>query len=141
MSGIRDKFAVHSSNPNRADRPFEWNVRHGQRGRRAVHRQNVGIIFSIGAEQNGNDLGVVEITLREEGAQRSIGHPRRKGFLFRRASFAFKITPGKFSRGCRFFPVINREGEEVLTFLNGGGRDCARQYDCFAARNYDRAVG
>ena len=131
MGGIRDKFAVHSSNPNRADRPFEWNVGHGQRGRRAVHRQNVGIIFSIGAEQNGNDLGVVEITLREEGAQRSIGHPRREGFLFRRASFAFKITAGKFSRRCRFFPVINRQREKILTFLNGGGRDCARQHRLF----------
>src|SRR5437762_4061243 len=119
MGRIRDELAVHSPNADRADRPLEWNVRNAERGRRSVHRQNIGIIFPIRTEQNGNDLGVVEITLREERAQWPVGHPRSERFLFRRTPFAFKITAREFSRGGRFLAVINRQREKVLTFLNG----------------------
>src|SRR5439155_21403572 len=62
-------------------------------------------------------------------------------FLFRSTPFAFEITAGKFSRSCRFLPVINHLGEIVLTFLTRGGRDRARHHHGFAALNYDRAVG
>ena len=83
--------------------PGERNIGNGKRGRRAVDRENIGIIFAIGAEQDGDDLGVVKITCREKRPQRPIGHARSERFFFGRASFAFEIAAGKFSRRLPLF--------------------------------------
>src|SRR5260221_11628186 len=66
VSRVGDEFTVYATNSNGADWPLKWNVRYAKSGRRAVNRENIRVIFTIGAKQNGNDLRVVEVTLRKE---------------------------------------------------------------------------
>ena len=112
-----------------------------QRGRCAIDRENVGIILSIRAEQHRDDLRVVEITRREERTQRTIRHARGERFFFRRTTFAFEITAGKFSDRRRFLAVIDRERKPILPFFDFRGGDSAGQHHRVAAGNDDGAVG
>ena len=130
---IRDELAIHATDTHRANRSGKRNVGNTQRGRRAIDRENVGIIFSIRAEEQADDLGVVEISLRKERPKWPIGHSRGERFLFRRPAFALEIAARKFSGRRRFFPIIDREREKILTFFDGGGRDRADQHHGVAA--------
>src|SRR4026207_1968583 len=61
VGGISNELAVDSADPNCTDWSFEWNVGNTQRRGGAVDRQDIRIIFAIGAEENGNDLSVIKI--------------------------------------------------------------------------------
>ena len=141
VTGIGNELAVDPANPDCADWSLEWNVGNAQRCGSAVDRQNIRIILAIGAEQNGNDLGVVKVALGKERTQWPVSHARGERLLLRGTSFAFEVTARKFSCRRRFLAVIDGEREEILAFLNDGSRDGARHYHGFAARNYDRTVG
>ena len=97
--------------------------------------------MAVGAQQDRDNLRVVKVSLRKKRSQRPIDHPRSERFLFRRPAFAFEIAARKFSGGRRFFAVINRERKIILTFLDRGGGDRARQDHGVAAGDDDRAVG
>ena len=140
VGGIGDELAIDASHANRADRSRERDIAHTERCGCAIDREHVGIILSIRAQENGDDLGVVEIAGGEEGTQWAIRHSRGEGFLLGRTAFALEITAGKFSDGCRFLAVIDGEREEVLTFLDFGRGDGAGQHHGVAAGNDDGAV-
>ena len=141
MCRVSDKVAFHSADAHSPDWSGKRNIRNAQRSRCAVDCQNVRIIFTVGAEQDRDDLRVVKISLRKEWPQGSINHARSERFLFRRTAFAFEIAARKFSRRCRFFTIIDREREIILTFFDCGGRDSADQDRGVAARDDDGPVG
>ena len=70
---VRDELAIHPADTHGANRSAERNVGNTQRSRCAVERENVGIIFPIRAEEQADDLGVVEISLRKERPKGPIG--------------------------------------------------------------------
>ena len=74
VSRIGNELAVDPPNPHRTDWSLERNVGNAQRRRGTVDRQNIRIIFAIGAEQNGNDLGVVKVALGKKRTQWPVGH-------------------------------------------------------------------
>ena len=74
VTGIGNELAVDPANPDCADWSLEWNVGNAQRCGSAVDRQNIRIILAIGAEQNGNDLGVVKVALGKKRTQWPVGH-------------------------------------------------------------------
>ncbi len=115
---VGHKLAVHAADTDSANWPGERNVRNAQRSRCAVHRENVGIIFTVGAKQDRDDLRVVKISLRKEWPQRPIDHARSERFFFRRTAFTLEIAARKFSCRCRFFAIIDREREIILTFFD-----------------------
>jgi hypothetical protein len=63
---IGNEFAFHSTDPHSADWAGKWNIGNAQRSGCAVHGQNVGIILTVGAEQNRDDLRVVKVSLWKE---------------------------------------------------------------------------
>src|SRR5438093_9170772 len=130
---VGDELTLYAANPNGADRTRKWNVRYAKRGGRPVERQNVGIIFTVGAEQDRDDLGVVKVSLWKERPKRPIDHARSERFLFRRPAFTLEIATGKFPHGCRFFAIIDREREIILTFLDNWSRDGTGQHHGIAA--------
>ena len=85
VSRVGDELAIHAADAHGADRSGERNVGNAKRSRRAVDRENVGIVFPIRAEEQADDLGVVEISLRKERPKWPVGHARGERFLFRRA--------------------------------------------------------
>ena len=112
-----------------------------QRGGRAVDREHVGVVLAVRAEQDADDLRVVEIALGKERAQRAVGHAAGEDFLFRRTAFALEIAAGEFADRRRFFAVVDGEREPVLAFLDVGRRDGGDDDDGFAAAHGDGAVG
>src|SRR2546430_17558364 len=62
---VRHELAIHATDTHGANRSSERNVGNTQRSRRAVERENVGVIFPIRAQEQADDLGVVEISLRK----------------------------------------------------------------------------
>ena len=65
---IGDELAVDAADAHGADRAGERNVGNAERGGGAVDRENIGIIFAVGAEQDRDDLRVVKITRWERAA-------------------------------------------------------------------------
>src|SRR5262245_59422422 len=114
VSGIGNELAVDAADPNRTDWSLERNVGNAQCGGGAVDRQNIRIVFAIGAEQNGNNLSVVKVALRKERAQWPVGHARGERLLFCGTSLAFEVTARKLSCRRRFLAVVDGEGEEIL---------------------------
>ncbi len=100
-----------------------------------------GSILAVRAEEDGDDLGVVEVALREERTQRAIRHAAGEDFLFGRTAFALEVTAGELADGGRFFAVIDGEREPVLAFLDGGGGNGGDEDDGLAAADGDGAVG
>ena len=138
---VGNELAVDATDADGADRAGERNIGNGERGRGAVDGENIGIVLSIRAQQQGDNLSVVEITRGEERAERAIRHPRGERFLFRGTPFAFEIAAGKSPDRRRFLAIINRERKPILAFLDFGGRDCARHHHGVAAGDDDGAVG
>ena len=116
---IYHKLAVDTADANRTDRPGERNIRDAKRRAGTIDKENVGIVFAVGAQENADNLRVVEIAFRKEWTQRAVCHPTGKRLLLRRTPFPLEIAAGKFSNRRRFLPIINREWKEILTFLYG----------------------
>ena len=110
---VDDELAVDAADAHRADRAGERDVGEAEGGGGAVHREDVGVVLAVGAEQDGDDLGVVEITLREERPQRAVGHPAGEDFLFGRAAFALEVATGENAGGGGFFLVFHGEREPI----------------------------
>ena len=141
MRGVDDELAVDAADAHGADGSGERNVGNAERGRGTVDRKDVRVVLAIGAQEERNDLRVVEIALRKERAQGTIGHARGEDFLFGGTALALEISAGEFANGGCFFFVFDGEREEVLAFFDGGGRDGGDDDDGVAAANGYGAVG
>ena len=138
---IHHELAVDAADANRANRAGEGNVGNAKRRARAVHEEDVRIVFAVGAQENADDLCVVEVALREQRAKRAIRHPAGENFLLGRTAFPLEIAAGKFSDSRRFLAVVDSEREEILTFLDRGGRYGGDENDGFAGTNCDCTIG
>ena len=103
--------------------------------------EDVGVVFTIGAEQDGDDLGVVEITLREQRTQRAVRHAAGEDFLFGGAAFALEVTTGEHAGGGGFFLVFHGEREPGLAVFDLGGGNGGDEDDGVTAADGDGTVG
>src|SRR5439155_12024291 len=106
---IGDELAGDAAHAHGAERAVPRNVADRQRRARADDAEDVGIVFTVGAEDDGLDLHFVIPTLRKERANRAIREPAGEDFFFRRPTLAFEVAAGKFSGGGGFFAVVNRQ--------------------------------
>ena len=138
---VDDELAIDAADAHGADRAGERDVGKAEGGGGAVHREDVGVVFTIGAEQDGDDLGVVEIAFREERPQRAVGHAAGEDFLFGGAAFAFEVTTGENAGGGGFFLVFHGEREPGLAGFHLGGGDGGDEDDGVTAADGDGTVG
>ena len=138
---IDHEFAVDPADADGADGAVKRNVRDGQGGGGAVDAEHVGVVLAVGAEHDGDDLRLEEVVLREERAERTVGHPRGEDFLFGRATFALEVAAGELAGRGRLFLVVDGQREEVLAFAQFGHRNGGDQDDGVAGANGNRAVG
>jgi hypothetical protein len=132
VGGVGDELAVDATDAHRADGTREGNVGDAEGGGGTVHAQDVGVILAVGAEQERDDLGIVEITLREKRPQGAVGHPAGEDFFFGRPAFAFEVAAREQPGGGGLFLVFNREREKVLPGFEFGGRNSRHDDDGFA---------
>jgi hypothetical protein len=110
---VDDELAIDAADAHRADRAGEGDVGEAEGGGSAVHREDVGVVFTIGAEQEGDDLGVVEITFGEQRAQRAVRHAAGEDFLFGGAAFALEVATGKTPAAVAFSLYSTESGNQV----------------------------
>ena len=63
---VRNELSFDAANAHGTDWAGKRNIRNGQRGRCAIHRQNIRIILAVGAEQNRDDLRIVKVSRLKE---------------------------------------------------------------------------
>ncbi len=141
MSRIGDKFTGHTRDANSGDRSSPRDIGDHESGGGAVEGENIGVILAIGAEEDGDDLGVVEVAFGEERAQGAIDHATGEDLFFGRATFAPKVTAGDATDGGGFFLILDREGKEVLAIFDFGGGDSGDDDDGFAHGDEGSAIG
>src|SRR5438093_8690452 len=141
MCRVGNKLALHPPDADSPNWTSEWDIRNAKRSRSAVHRQNIRIIFTIGAKQDRDNLRVVKISLLEQWPQGPIDHAGRERFLFRWTAFTFEIAAREFSCRCRFFAIIDCEREIILALFDRRGRNGADEDGGVAARYDDGAIG
>ena len=141
VGGINDELAIDATDTNGSDRACERNVRNAKRGGGAVDRKHVWVVLSIRTQEERDDLGVVEVALREERTQRTIGHAGSEDFLLGGTTFALEVSAGEFADCCGLFLVFDGERKEILTFLDCCGRDGCDDHDGIAAADGYGAVG
>jgi len=97
--------------------------------------------LAIGAEKDGDDLGIVEVAFGEEGTERTIDHSASENLFFGGAAFSAEVATGDATHGSGFFFVLDGEREEVLAVFNFGSRDCGDDDNGFAHSDEGGAVG
>ena len=138
---VDDEISVHATDAHRTDRAGEGDVGKAEGGGGTVHREDVGVIHTVGAEQNGDDLGLVEVTFRKQRAQWAVRHAAGEDFLFGWAAFTLKIAAWKDPGSGGFFLIFHGKWEPSLAgFHLGGGNGCDED-DGVAAADGDGAIG
>ena len=141
MGRVSDELAGNPSDADGGDRTSPRNIGDHEGGRGAVEGEDIGIILAVGAEEDGDDLGVVVVAFGKEGTQRAIDHPAGKDFFFGRAAFAAEVASGDATDGGGFFFVFDGEGEEVLAVFDFGGGNGGNDNDGFTHSDEGSAVG
>src|SRR4051812_36346954 len=126
MRRVGDELSINPANANGAKRPRPRNIADRQRRRSSNDADNIRIVLSVRAQQQRLHLHFVVPTFGKERTNRPIDQSARQNFLFRRPTFALKVTAGKTSGGSGFLAIINRERKELLPwfcFRSGHSRD------------------
>jgi len=75
MGRVSNELAGNASDADGGDGTGPRNIGDHEGGRGAVEGKDIGIILAVGAEENGDDLGIVVVAFGKEGAQGAIDHP------------------------------------------------------------------
>ncbi len=141
VRGIGHELPLDAADADRAQRSGPGNIADHQRRRGADDAEDVGIVFSVGAEQDALHLDFVVPSLGERGPDGPVNHPAGEDFLLRRAAFALEVTAGKPAGRGRLLAIIHRQREEFLAGLGVGGGHGGDDDDGFPQLNGNGAVG
>ena len=141
MGRVDHEFAADPADADRADRAVKRDVRNGQGGGGTVDAEHVGVVLTVGAEHDGDDLRLEEVVLREKRAERTIRHACGEDFFFGRPTLAFEVASGELAGRGRLFFVVDGQREEVLAFAQLGHGDGGDEDDGVAGAHGDGAVG
>ena len=141
MGGIRDKFSRNACDANGGDGSSPRDVGDHEGGGSAVESKNIRIVLAIGAKKDGDDLRVVKIAFRKEGAKGAINHPAGEDLFFGRATFPAEVASGYATNGSGFFFVFDGKREEVLAVFDLSGGDSSDDDNRFAHGDEGSAVG
>ena len=84
LGRIDNELTVDAADADSADGACERDVRHAKSGGSTVHGADVRIVLTVSAEEDGHDLGVVVVALREQRTQWAVRHAAGEDFLFGR---------------------------------------------------------
>ena len=141
IGGIGDEAAFDQADAHRADRAKERNIGKGQGGRSGVDAADIGIVFGVGGEDEGDDLGLALEAFGEHRTDRPVNLAAGENFALAHAPFALDKAAGDASAGIGVLAVVDGEREEVdalagLGIGGGGGEN-----NVFAKAHDGRAVG
>ena len=140
VGGIGDEAAIDQADAHGADRAEKRNVGDGQRSRSGVDAADIRIVFRVGGEDEGDDLGLAPEAFGEHRTHRAVNLAAGENFALAHTAFALDEAAGDASAGVGVFAVVNGEREEIDALAGfgiggGGGED-----DVFAEAHDGRAV-
>ena len=141
MGGVGDEFPGDATDPDGGDGSGPRDVGDHEGSGGAIESEDIGVVLAVGAEENGDDLGIVVVAFGEEGTQGPIDHAAGEDLLFGRATFAAEVAAGDTANGGGFFFIFDSQGEEVLAVFHFGGGDSGDDNDRFAHGDEGGAVG
>src|SRR6202795_1678630 len=141
VCGIGDEAAFHQTDAHGADRAEKRNVGEGQGSRSGVDTTNIGIVFRVGGEDEGDDLRLALETLGEHRTNRPVNLTAGENLALAHTPFALDKAAGNASAGIGVLAVVDGEGKEVdsgagLGIGGRGGEDYV-----FAEAHNGRAAG
>src|SRR5207237_8658579 len=101
---------------------------------------DVRVVFGVGVENDGTDLGFATRALGKKWPDGAINLAAGENFALAGTAFTLDETAGDASTGVGVLAVIHRKREEIDAFAGiriGYGR---RQYNVIAIANHYRAV-
>lgn len=141
MGGVGDKLSCNPGDAYGRDGACPRNIGDHECGGGTVKGKNVGIVLAIGAEEDGDDLSIVEVAFGKEGTERTIDHSASENLFFGGAAFAAEVATGDATHGSGFFLILYGEGEEVLAVFDFSGGDGGDDDDGFSHGNEGGAIG
>ena len=136
VSRVDDECAIHQTYADGADGAFERNVGDGQCGRGAIDAEDVRVIFGVGGEDEGDDLGFAAEAIREQGPHGAVNLAAGENFTLAGAAFALDEAAGDASAGVGVFAIVNGQGEEIDAFAGIGIGGGGGQNDVIANAHY-----
>ena len=132
--------AVGEADATPPDRPHEGQAGDGERGRRADHGDDVGIVDQVVREHRADDLGLVAKRLDEEGPERPVDKPGDQGLLLARAPFALEEAARNLAGGECLLLIVDCQREEVLPFPCAPLADDGAKHRRFTVAREDGAI-
>ena len=141
VSRVKDILSIEVTDARCADRAHEGNTRNGECCRCSDHREDIGLVFAIIAQNLSDSIDFIVETFGEKRTDRTVDKARNQRFLFGGATFTLEKATGDAACSRIFFLIVNGEREEILPFLHRLCRGNRAKYDCFAKGRHHSAVG
>jgi len=106
-------FAVDVADARAADRTHEGQARNRQGGGNRDHRDDVGIVLHVVADDGDDDLRLVLEALGKERTDRTVDQARNERFLFARTAFTLEEAARDLAGGVGLFLVVHGQRKEV----------------------------
>ena len=132
VGGIGDEAAIHQADAHRADRAEKRNIGEGQSGRSGVDAADIGIVFRVGGEDEGDDLGLALEAFGEHRTHRPVDLAAGEHLALAHAPFALDKAAGNASAGVGVLAVVDGERKEVDAVAGFGIGGGGGEYHIFA---------
>ena len=141
VGGIGDEAAIDQADAHRAERAEKWNIGNGQGSRSGVDAADIGIVFRVGGENQGDDLGLAPEAFGEHRTDRPVNLAAGEHLALAHAPFALDEAAGEASTGIGVLAVVDGEREEVDALAGLGIGGSGGENHVFAEADDDCAVG
>src|SRR5262249_7383300 len=114
---VRDQLAVDQPDAHGADGPVERDAGQTERGRGAVHREDVRVVLLVSRDAKADHLALVRESVGKQGPGRPVDETRGERLLFDGSALALEIAAGDSPAGVRALTILHGQREEVLRLL------------------------
>ena len=101
---------------------------------------DVGIVFGVGGEHEGDDLGLAAEAFREQRAHGAVDLAAGENLSLAGTAFALDEAAGNASAGVGVFAIVDGQGEEIDALAGIGVGGGGGENDVVANAHHDRAV-
>ena len=138
---VEHVLVVGEADARAADRAHEGGAGQRERGRRADHGDDVGIVLLVVRQHGDDHLGVAAPAVGEQRTDRTVDQPRGQRVLLGRTALALEVAAGDAAGRVVLFRVVDGERQEVDAGLRRLGGDHGGDDGGLAVGGDDRAVG
>src|SRR5690606_20142421 len=112
---VSDEPPLDTDHANGNHWSIPWNIRNVQRGTGSDDRKHIRRIVLVAAHHGRNDLGVLPVTLREQGPQWAVHQATGQRFEVPESPLSLEEATRNAPCCVRLFDVLTSHGKEVQT--------------------------